>query len=161
MALRVPEMCFWPAKTRKNFELFEMHTCLWPGAQICFMHKWRKLVTASLLLHCIDGYTCLRYWNEFFSAVFQVLDWSFLVLHFDGNVFNWIPEVIWPRMYRFWGYCSKKNFFPWHHICMDWNLQELLNCYSYVTTSIFSMFRLRGTLVCSLKMLLTFCRMIL
>ena len=40
---------------------------------------------------------------SFFSAVFQVLDWSFLVLHFDGNVCNWIPEVIWPRMDRFWG----------------------------------------------------------
>ena len=23
---------------------------------------------------------------NFFSAVFQVLDWSFLVLHFEGNV---------------------------------------------------------------------------
>ena len=31
---------------------------------------------------------------RFFSAVFHVLDWSFLVLHFDGNVCNWIPEVI-------------------------------------------------------------------
>ena len=28
---------------------------------------------------------------NFFSAVFQVLDWSFLVLHFYGNVCNWIP----------------------------------------------------------------------
>ena len=33
-------------------------------------HKLRKLVTASLLLHCIDGYSCLRCWNElFFSCV--------------------------------------------------------------------------------------------
>ena len=31
---------------------------------------------------------------SFFSAVFQVLDWSFLVLQFDGNVCNWIPKVI-------------------------------------------------------------------
>ena len=44
MALRVPEMCFWPAKTRKNLELFEMHTCHWPGAQTCFRHKWKNLV---------------------------------------------------------------------------------------------------------------------
>ena len=67
VALCVPKMCFWPAKTRKNVELFEMHTCHWPGAQIWFRHKWRKLVTASLLLQCIVGYSCLRYWNEFFS----------------------------------------------------------------------------------------------
>ena len=54
-------------------------------------HKWRKLVTACLLLHCIVGYSCLRFWNGSFSAAFQVLDWSFLVLHFYGNVCNWIP----------------------------------------------------------------------
>ena len=68
-ALRVPEMCFWPAKTRKNLELFQMHTCHWPGAQIWFRHKWRKQVTASLLLDCNDWYSWLRCWNEFFSCV--------------------------------------------------------------------------------------------
>ena len=91
LALRVPGMCFWPAKTRRNLELFELLTCHWPGAQIRYRQKRRKLITASLLLHCIGWYSCLRSWNEFFSAVFQVLDWSFLVLHFDGRVCNWIP----------------------------------------------------------------------
>ena len=42
---------------------------------------------------------------QFFPAVFQVLDWIFLVLHFDGNVCNWIPKVIWPWMDWFWGFC--------------------------------------------------------
>ena len=68
VALRVPHMCFWPTKTRKKHYFFEMHTCLRPGAQIWFRHKWRKLVTASLLLPCIDAYGCLRYWNEFFFS---------------------------------------------------------------------------------------------
>ena len=68
VALRVPEMCFWPAKTRKNFELFEMLTCLWPAAQIWFRHKWKKLVTASLLVLYFVWYSCLRYWNEFFLS---------------------------------------------------------------------------------------------
>ena len=104
MALRVPEMCFWPGKTRKIHEFFDTHTCLWSGAQIRFRHKWRKLVTASLLLHCIDGYSYLRYWNEFFSAVFQVLDWNFLVLYFDGNVCNGIPKVNWLRIDWFYGF---------------------------------------------------------
>ena len=134
MVLCVPEMCFWPAKTRKVLEFFEMHTCLWPGAQIWFRHKWRKLVTASLLLLCIGGYSCLRYWNEFFSAVFHVLDWSCLVLHFDGNVCNWIPKAIWPLMGWFWGFLLENGFFRWLHICMDWNLLELLSCYSFLTT---------------------------
>ena len=137
VSLCVPEMCFWPAKTRKNLELFEMLTCLSPGAQIWFRHKWRKLVTASLLLQCIDWYSCLRSWNEFYSAVFQVLDWSFLVLHFDGNVCNWIPKVIWPRMDWFWGFLLEKCFFRWLHICADRNMQELLNCFYLLTTSIF------------------------
>ena len=91
--------CWWPCaclkcvsgRRRVEKKLFEMHTCHRPGAQLWFRHKWRKLVTASLLLHCIVVYSCLRYLNEFFSAVFQVLDWSFLVLHFYGNVCNWIP----------------------------------------------------------------------
>ena len=46
--------------------LFEMHTCLWPGAQILFRHKWRNLATASALLHCNDTYSCLGSWKEFF-----------------------------------------------------------------------------------------------
>ena len=71
MALRAPEKYFWPAKTRKNRELFEMYTCHWPGAQIWFRHKWRNLVTVSLLLHCINGYSYRRYWNEFFQLCFM------------------------------------------------------------------------------------------
>ena len=106
-------------RRRVENKLFEMHTCHRPGAQLWFRHKWRKLVTASLLLHCIVGYSCLRYWNEFFSAVFQVLDWSFLVLHFYGNVCNWIPKVIWPRMDWFWGFLLEHGFFRWLHNCMD------------------------------------------
>ena len=124
MALCVPEMCFWPAKTRKILEVFEMHTCPWPGARIWFRHKRKKLVTASLLLHCIDGYSCLRYWNELFTAVFQVLDWNFLVLHFDGNVCNWNPKVIWPRKDWFWIFCWKMASFVdlltvWTEICKN------------------------------------------
>ena len=68
VALSVPEFCSWPAETRKNLELFEMHICHWPGAQIRFRQKWRKLVKASLLLRCIDWYSCLSYWNEFFLS---------------------------------------------------------------------------------------------
>ena len=45
-----------------------MPTRQWPGAQIWFRHRWRKLVTASLLLHYIGGFSCLRYWNEFFQV---------------------------------------------------------------------------------------------
>ena len=121
----------------KKFLVFEMHSCLWPGAQILFRHKWERLVAAFLLLECFDWYSCLRYWNEFFAALFQVLDWSFLVLHFDWNVCNWIPKVIWPRMDWFWGFLLENGFFRWLHICIDWNFSrgaqlfffDDINCY--------------------------------
>ena len=133
-----------------------MHSCHWPGDQIWFRHKWRKLVTASLLLHCIDGYSCLRYWNEIFSIVFSVLDWSFLVLHFDGSVCNWIPKVICPRMYWFWGFCWKMASFVdfisvWSEICKKCSIVIL-----FWRHQIFSMFSSRGIMVCYLKMLLLF-----
>ena len=75
--------------------------------------------------------------KSFFSAVFQVLDRCFLVLHIDGNVCNWIPEVIWPRMGWFWGFLLGNAFLRWLHICMDWYLHELLSCFSFLTTSNF------------------------
>ena len=139
-----------------------MHLCHWPGAQIWFRHKWRKLVTASLLLHCIDGYSCLRYWNVFFSAVFQVLDWSFFVLHFYRNVCNWIPKVIWPRMdWFFWVFCRKMDSFVdfisvWTKFCKNCSIVIL-----FWRHQLFSMFSLRGILVCSLEMLVLFSRRIL
>ena len=75
--------------------------------------------------------------TSFFSAVFQVLVWSIIVLHFDGNVCNWIPELIWPRMHWFWCFLLENGFLRWLHICMDWNLQELLSLYSFLTASFF------------------------
>ena len=55
-------------RLKKYFEFLEKHSCIWPGAQIWFRQKWRKLVTASFLLLCFDWFSCLRYWNEFFLS---------------------------------------------------------------------------------------------
>ena len=98
---------FLTCEDQKKHELFEMQICHSLGAQRWFRHKTKKPVTASLLLHCIDGCCCFGYENEFCYAVFQVSDWSFLVLNSNGNVCHWIPKVIWPRMDRFWVSCSK------------------------------------------------------
>ena len=54
-----------------------------------------------------------------FLAVFQVLDWSFFVLHFYGNVCNWIPKLIWPRTDWFWGFSLEKGFFRRLHVLID------------------------------------------
>ena len=55
-------------RPEKVSSFFGLHSCLRPGAQIWFRHEWRKLVRASFLLHCIDGSSCLRHWNEFFLS---------------------------------------------------------------------------------------------
>ena len=112
--------------------------------------NWLQLLFYFIVL---KGYGCLRYWTEFSSAVFQDLNWVFLVLHFDGNVCSWIPKVIWPRMDWYWGFLWENGFLRRLHICMDWIVHEFLNCYSFLTTSFFPMFSLRGILVCSLKLL--------
>ena len=131
---------FLTCEDSKKHELFEMQICHSLGAQRWFRHRTKKPVTASLLLHCIDGCCCFGYENEFCDAVFQVSDWSFLVLNSNGNVCHWIPKVIWPRMDRFWVSCSKmapflflfKNgSFRLLHIFTFWNRQELLICYSF------------------------------
>ena len=81
---------------------------------------------------------------RFFSAVFHVLDWGFLQLHSDGNVCNRISKVIWSRMDWFWRFFLGTGFFHWLHIWMDWNLQELLNCYYLLKTSIFFVVQFEG-----------------
>ena len=93
------------------------------------------------------------YWV--FLAVFQVLDRRFPVLHFYGNVCNWSPKKIWPRMDWFWVF-MENGFFRWLHISMDWNLEDSRLYYSSLTPSFFSMFSFMGNLVCSLKMLVIF-----
>ena len=57
---------FLACETTKNLELFEMHSCHWPGARIWLRHQRKKLVTASLLLHYSDGYSFLAHWIDFF-----------------------------------------------------------------------------------------------
>ena len=115
--------------------------------------KWLQLLFYFIIL---TGRVTAVIGIRFFSAVFHVLDWSFLLLHFDGNVCNWIPKMIWPRMDWFWGFLLEKSFFRWLNICMDWNLQELLNFHSFWRHQIFSIFSLKGILVCSLKKLVLF-----
>ena len=130
-----------------------MHTCNLPGAQLWFRHKWRKLVTTSLLLHCIDGYSCLRYWSGSFSAAFQVLDWSFLVLHFDETFAIGFQKWFDHEWIDFGVFCWKMDSFVdfisvWTKIC-----QNCLIVILFWRHQIFSMFSLRGILVCSLEML--------
>ena len=67
MALRVPEMCFWPAKTRKSLKflrgIYVIDLVLKYSSDIN-EGNWLQL----LFFHCIDWYSCHRYCNEFFFS---------------------------------------------------------------------------------------------
>ena len=134
LVLRVPKMCFWPEKTRKNLELFEMHTCHWSGAQIWFKHKWRKVVTASLLLHCIGGCSWLRSWNEFcFSCVSGFrLKFSRIALWRKSLQLDSKSDLTTNGLIL--GLFVGKWLFCWLLICTDSNLHELLKCVLFLTT---------------------------
>ena len=133
VALGAPEMCFLACGDWKHLDLFEKHTCLWPGAQILFRHKWIKLPTASLLLHFVDEYSCLGYWNEFFHLCFRFwmnflriapLRKSFQLdsgkdLSTNEMIFEFFVEI---RLF-------------WLTSCLFGNLQKLLKPVSLLTTS--------------------------
>ena len=102
IALSIAKIYFWPAKTRKKPKLLEMHTCLWPGAQMCFRQKWR-LAIGYLLFYFIVLMVIVAsvFDTEIFSSLFQVSDWSLLVVYIDVKACNWIPKVIWRRLVFF------------------------------------------------------------
>ena len=124
MTLRVPETCFWPAKTRKKLNFLRCIHVFDLVLKYCSNINEGNWLQLRFLLPCIDGFSCLGYWNEFFSSVFRVLDWSFPVLHFSGNVCNWIPKLICPQMDWFWFFCWYMPRFvdfmsAWTKICKN------------------------------------------
>ena len=96
-------------------------------------------------------FTSLYWWKKLlpllewvFSAVFQVLDWNFLILHSCGDVWKWIPKVILPLMDWFWSFSLEICFFCWLHICKDWNLHDCSSVFFLRRDQIFSMSSLKG-----------------
>ena len=71
VALRVPEMCFWPAKTRKNFLrcIHAIDLVLKYGSDIS-EGNWLQLLFYFIVLMSIVASVIGM---GFFSAVFQVL----------------------------------------------------------------------------------------
>ena len=81
----------------------------------------------------------LRDWVS--SAKFQFLDWSFLVLHFDGKVCKWIPILIWSWMDWFCGFlafCSKMASFV---DFISWRIEICNKCWIVFLFEDFEVFR--------------------
>ena len=131
MALRVSEICFWLAKSTKNLNFLRCLHVFDLLLKYCSDKNEGNWLQLLFLLACSDGYSCLGYWKEFLSSVFWVLDWNFLVLHFCGNVCNWIRKLIWSQMDWFLFFCCYMPRFvdfisAWTKICKNcWNVVPL------------------------------------
>ena len=138
MALCVPEMCFWPAKTRKilNFlrciHVFDL--VLKYGSDIK-ERVWLQLLFYFIVLMGIVAsvigmsfFSCVSGFRLKFSRIALWLK----RLQLDSNNDLTTNGLI-------LGFFVGKWLLPstYYIIYMDWNLQELLNCYFFLTTSNF------------------------
>ena len=102
------------------------------------------------LVHIAASFVGMNYF--YLWVTFQVFGCRFLILQCCRNAWSWTPELIWPRKGWLWIFLLKYASFRWVYYRMDWNLQELLRCVSFLTTENFSrQFCLKGVLVCSLS----------
>ena len=107
------------------------------GSDIIGGNWLQHLFYFLILMGIIASIVAVSFFSNYVSGMFQFLDWSFLVLLFDGNVFNWIPKVIWPRLGYFWKLFSDKASYRRLHICLDWDLHEFFKCFFLKTWNFF------------------------
>ena len=88
VALVVSEMCLRLAKTKKNFELFEMPTSLGPGVQMFFRNKWRNLDTFHSYFIALMNLVALIIGVSFFQLGVRLLIEIFLYCTFTGTFAN-------------------------------------------------------------------------
>ena len=138
--------CWWPRSWRKRvsgvrkqkkIELLEIHTCLEPGGQMLFTHKWTKLET--LLLYFIVMVETI---SSLFGKVFfdmrvrsYVQRCQYCTFTSQVKVFRWVPKLISSRTFRIYSFLFSKASFCQLFICMDWQMQEMLKSDSDSTTS--------------------------
>ena len=97
--------------------------------------NWLQLLIYFIVLMGIDASVI---WTSFFSCVSGFrLKFSRIALRRKRLQLDSKTKMIWARIDWFWGFLLENGFFRWLHICMDWNLQDMLNCYSFLTTSSF------------------------
>ena len=144
IALCLPKMYLWPVNTRKKPKLLEMHTCHWTGAQMWFRHEWKKLVTASLLLHSTDGLLLPPFLEWVFFSCVSGFRLSLSCIAFWRKRLQLVSKSDLTTNGVISGYfCCGMTFFGWLNISVDSNQQQLLFFTSFVDIN-FLMFSLRG-----------------
>ena len=156
MALRVPEMFFWLAKIRKSLSFLRCISVSDLLLKYCSDMK-ETGYSFSFFLHCVDGYSCLVYWNEFFfnlcfSFRIDVLSSCCVTKTFAIGIRTWFD----PDWFNFGVSCRNMPRFvdviyAWTDVCMSCSILILFGRYQ-----IFSIVSLREFLVCSVSMLVLF-----
>ena len=98
---RMSQMSFWPAKPRQKWFFFRSVLVFDLVLKYCSdinESNWLQLLLCFPVLMSIVASSS----GISFFRVFQLLVWSFLLMHFYGNVCIWFPKLIWSRMDWFW-----------------------------------------------------------
>ena len=124
VGLRVDEMWFWPAKTRKILNFLRYIHVLDLVLNYSSHKNERNWVELLFYFNVLMEKAAVILGLSFFKPVYQVLDWSFLVLQYYGNVCSWNPKVIWPPLGYFGIFCWNMPQFvdfisAWTNICKN------------------------------------------
>ena len=128
VALLTFEVCYWPAKTTKNMNFLRSIQVFEGCNQLLLWNKWRIFDTLLLFFSVLANIIASLIRLIFFAPVGLVLSLGFHVLHLYGNVFNWVPKVIWPRLDWFWSVLNGLCVVCQPQSCMELNLHGLPNC---------------------------------
>ena len=107
MEPNIPHARWWPywcqkcasglRRLEKIWTRWDAYMC-WTLCSNVVQTQMREIGYNSFSPHCVCKNSCILNWDELFSSVGQFLGWSYLVLHFYGNVCYWIPKLFWPRL---------------------------------------------------------------
>ena len=162
-ARHVPQVCFWPAKNGRNLislrcihvlDLLLLKFCSDINEEISIQVLFHFTVLVNIVASFI-GTSYFHLWVGFWVEVFSYCT-------FNGNVCNWLPKLIWPRMHCFWsfltGICLVSSF-PYRQGLKSARIAQVF--FFFLRHQIFSIVSLMGILVCSLNVPVLFSHRIL
>ena len=134
VALCVPEECFWPAQTRKSLNflrcIYVIDVVLKYGSDI---NEWNWLQLFFYFI-ALMGIVAPVIGMSFFSCASGFgLKFSRIALLRKRLQLDSKSELTTNGLIL--GFLLENGFFRWLHICVEWNLQEMLNCYSFLTSN--------------------------
>ena len=159
VALRVPEMCFLPAVTRKKLGFFAKQTCLWTGAKIGSGKNegnWLQLLFHFIVLMGIKASVLgMKSFMLCFRFQIEVFSYCTLTETFPFGFQKWftVNGLI-------LGFLVQKWRLPLNSYLHGLKSAVAVELFFFDDIG-FSVFSLRGILVCCLKTILLFSHWIL